>query len=514
MKEKTYKNYRFLLYLFIAVFAIMIAGDVVLLVLIVTGNNQLFISYLFFFDNITAAISLALASFYAKKLSDFKIALSSVKEFFKSEHFVYNETVFKRKLTKRLKAKRGLGAVASFGVKGLYSEVLSLYGSDEVKQINEIILSEISSAFNSHPYLYAFNLLDNFLIYSSGDNCAPFYKKIVEVADKISEKIQTSEGLPSLIILIGSYEINRGDQVDDIIRKSNIALKDNASTRLVNDVVVFTPEMSTEGFSRKDLSYELSRGLEEGQLEVYYQPKYDLKLQRFYGAEALIRWNHPVRGLLPPSLFIPFAEQSGLIVQLDRYVFRHVAMDIAKWEKERKRLLKISVNLSRRSVYDSSILNYFVSTMAEFKVNPLLIDIELTESVAAKDTTFVTSIIRKIKGLKMSTSIDDFGVGYSSFVALKKIPFDTMKVDKTFIDDIEIDKKARDMVERVISLGHCLDMKVIAEGVQSAKQVEILKKLDLDAIQGFYYSKPLSCFDYENFLANNRFEGGSKGGKQ
>jgi EAL domain-containing protein (putative c-di-GMP-specific phosphodiesterase class I) len=134
------------------------------------------------------------------------------------------------------------------------------------------------------------------------------------------------------------------------------------------------------------------------------------------------------------------------------------------------------------------------------------VDIELTESLAAKDTVFISSIIKKIKAMNFSTSIDDFGVGYSSLASLKKIPFDNLKIDKSFIDDIEVDKKARDMVSCVIELGHNMGMKVLAEGVQTEHQVDILRKLKLDDIQGYYYSKPMPSFEYENFLVKNPFE--------
>jgi len=179
---------------------------------------------------------------------------------------------------------------------------------------------------------------------------------------------------------------------------------------------------------------------------------------------------------------------------------------VQKWEKGENRLLKISVNLSRKSVYDPGLIDYFQTTLDEYKVNPLLIEIELTESVAARDTIYVAALLKKFKAMGLSTAIDDFGVGYSSFSSLKKIPFDTLKIDKGFIDDIEVDKKARDMVQCVIDLGHSLEMSVIAEGVQSEAQVTILRKMGLDSIQGFFYSKPLPNYDYVKFLGENPYE--------
>jgi EAL domain-containing protein (putative c-di-GMP-specific phosphodiesterase class I) len=278
--------------------------------------------------------------------------------------------------------------------------------------------------------------------------------------------------------------------VDQAIQRASYASKYNVTTRFSSDVMAFSPDLMGESDNERDLSYELLRAIDEGQLEIYYQPKFDLKNKRFYGAEALIRWNHPSRGILPPALFIPFAEESGSIVDIDHYVFRHVCQDISRWGKDKKRLLKISANLSRKTVYDPTLLAFFDKTIKEYNVNPLLLNMELTESLAARDTIFLSTVIRQIKAMGISTSIDDFGVGYSSFSSLKKIPFDILKIDKS------------------------LSMSVIAEGVQTEKQVEILRKMNLDAIQGFYYSKALSNFDYQKFLEANPFEKKKDGGTE
>jgi EAL domain-containing protein (putative c-di-GMP-specific phosphodiesterase class I) len=397
--------------------------------------------------------------------------------------------------------------VACLGVKNLNSEVLSLYGADAVKQINEIIFRCIYERWvDKKEYFYAFNILDDFLIYNDTSDPQNFYKELKELSETILQRLKEPGNLPACRIILGAYPIATGDKPEQIVQRAAYAEKYNVSTRLSDEVVIFSSDMVGQNETNRDLSYELKRALDEGQLEIYYQPKYDLKGAKFYGAEALIRWKHPMRGVLPPSLFIPFAENSGKIIDIDRYVFRHVCQDIQKWEEADGRLLKISVNLSRKSVYDPGLIDYFQATLQQYKVNPLLIEIELTESVAARDTIYVAALLKKFKQIGLSTAIDDFGVGYSSFSSLKKIPFDTLKIDKAFIDDIEIDKKARDMVQCVIDLGHALEMSVIAEGVQSDAQVEILRKLGLDSIQGYYYSKPLPNFDYVRFLSDNPYE--------
>ena len=279
--------------------------------------------------------------------------------------------------------------------------------------------------------------------------------------------------------------------------------------------MLFDRSLVKEEEERKTLEEEITRALENEEFQIYYQAKWDIKAGRFYGAEALIRWKHPTRGIIPPSSFIPYCESSQKIVEIDHYVFEHVCADIAKWNAETKRRLVVSVNLSRRSIYDPSLLTFLEETLAKNRLLPNQIDIELTESLAAQNIVYISAIIRRIRAIGFLTSMDDFGVGYSSLSSLKNIPFNTLKIDKSFIDDIEIDPRSASMVQSIINLVHALDMKVIAEGVEAHKQVEILSSLGLDAIQGYYYSRPLERSRFESFLSSNIFEGkgDKKGGR-
>lgn len=488
-----------------------VASAVSLLITTLTKATDPTVSAIIFFAIIVCMIVISVLLYViARRWDAITEEVNFTSEYFATPNTIWTTEKMKRFLASESRGRKKIvGVIGAVGIKDLYGELLSLYGEEVTKNINDLIYQVIESHYKGKGEThYAFNRVNDFLIYCKTDDPSGFYEELGILSKEISMKIEETGSLPGVTALVGGYEIREGDSPEQMLTRAAFAEKHNSSTRLSGDVMVFAKEMMGDTESTRDLSYELSRALDEGQLEVYYQPKYDLNLKKFYGAEALIRWNHPVRGLLPPSLFIPFAEQSGKILDVDRYVFRHVCMDIARWEKEKKRLLKISVNLSRRSVYDPTINAYFLRTMEEYHVNPLLIDMELTESLAAKDTIFISSVIRKLKQEQFDTSIDDFGTGYSSLAALRKIPFDTMKVDKSFIDDIEIDKKARDMVGSVIELGHGLDMKVIAEGVQTSSQVEILRKLHLDAIQGFYFAHPMSAFDYEAFLVKNPFEKG------
>ena len=508
MKNNKLSFYNWAILISFVFLGFFIGGDLgLLLTRISKGTITTTFAVLFFVDNVLSISTIVLISYLLSERKRIRSEQASTKEYFQNEHFVYTETSFISALTSKMKRKKLRGVVACLGIKNLNSEILSLYGADAVKEINEIIFRCIYERWvDQKEYLYAFNILDDFLIYKETDDPQSFYKELRELSEQIIKALKEPGNLPACRILLGAYPIAPGDKPEQIVQRAAYAEKYNLSIRLSDEVVVFSNDMVGQNETNRDLSYELKRAIDDGQLEIYYQPKYDLKGAKFFGAEALIRWKHPIRGVLPPSLFIPFAENSGKIIDIDRYVFRHVCQDVQKWEEADGRLLKISVNLSRKSVYDPGLIDYFQATLQEYKVNPLLIEIELTESVAAKDTIYVAALLKKFKQIGLSTAIDDFGVGYSSFSSLKKIPFDTLKIDKAFIDDIEIDKKARDMVQCVIDLGHSLEMSVIAEGVQSEAQVNILRKMGLDSIQGYFYSKPLSNYDYVKFLAENPYE--------
>ena len=236
------------------------------------------------------------------------------------------------------------------------------------------------------------------------------------------------------------------------------------------------------------------------------RPKYDLKLGRFGGAEALVRWRHPEPGLLSPANFILFAEQSDLIIKIDHYVLEKVCKQLDEWRGKGQRLLPISVNISKRTLFTGNIINHLIKVTDKYNINPMLLEIEIVESPSLQDILLLLSIVKKFKNLKVKIAIDDFGTGYSSLSYIKKIPFDVIKIDKAFLDDVDIDQKSRLMIKNIIDLAHILEAYVVMEGVQDEKQVRMLEDMGADCIQGFYYSRPLPPEEYQHFLEDNLFE--------
>ena len=251
---------------------------------------------------------------------------------------------------------------------------------------------------------------------------------------------------------------------------------------------------------------ELQEALEKGEFVVFYQPKYNLNKKEFVSAEALIRWDSKRYGLLAPTKFLGKAEAMGLIHEIDTYVLKKVCEDLNDLRKRGKRMLPVSVNFSLYEFYSSNFLDTIIDTLEKYDIPTNLVEIEITEATSQANQFLSVSIIKKLKERGIRVLMDDFGVGFSNIGNLKKIPFDCIKIDKSFIDGITADIKSREIVKFLINLCKINDMEVVAEGVDSKEQVELLKKAKCDIIQGFYYSKALSKVDYEKFLADNPFE--------
>ena len=251
---------------------------------------------------------------------------------------------------------------------------------------------------------------------------------------------------------------------------------------------------------------ELAKALENNEFVVYYQPKFDLSNKRFISSEALIRWQSEKYGLLSPTKFLGKAEAAGLTHDIDTFVLRKVCENLNDLRRRGKRLLPVSVNFSLYEFYSAGFLDTIIGIMDEYNIPPHLIEIEITEATSQANQFLSISIIKKLKERGMRVLMDDFGIGFSNVGNLKKIPFDAVKIDKSFIDDITTDTKSREIVKFLIGLCKVNDMEVIAEGVDDKEQVEILRKNKCDTIQGFYYSQALSKQDYEKFLADNPFE--------
>jgi diguanylate cyclase len=257
-----------------------------------------------------------------------------------------------------------------------------------------------------------------------------------------------------------------------------------------NGYALFEPKMEENAVDQLDLHRDLRNAVELGQLQLYYQPKIGVTDGRVKGMEALLRWNHPERGIIGPEVFIPLAERSGLINGLGNWVINEVCRQMLAWSQEGMRM-SVAINLSVHQLRQDDLVDSIRQALKRYRLEPSQLICELTESVAMNDIEATQSFFRKLAVIGVGLSIDDFGTGYSSLSYLRQLPARQLKIDRSFINDLETNNEARAIVKAVINLAHVLDLSVVAEGVETEGQRKILEELKCDELQGFFFSRPM-----------------------
>ena len=263
----------------------------------------------------------------------------------------------------------------------------------------------------------------------------------------------------------------------------------------------FSEELNVQAQKRLDLEVRLREAMQQGHLELYYQPKVCLKGHHIMGVEALIRWNDPEKGLIPPLDFIPFAEEAGLILPISNWVLEQACKQVVIWQRSGRRSIKMAVNLSVRQFQDPGFVTQVQAILQETGVNPELIELEITESMLMDNMDDMLKILHQLKGLGVSLAIDDFGTGYSSLAYLKTMPIDVLKVDRAFVKDLPHGKNDGAIARTIIVLAQQLGLSVVAEGIEALEQAKFLTESGCDIGQGFLYSRPLTIEALEEKLS-------------
>ncbi len=254
----------------------------------------------------------------------------------------------------------------------------------------------------------------------------------------------------------------------------------------------YSREMDADVQQNFDMLRDLREALARNELELFFQPKVDARSGKVTAAEALIRWNHPTRGMVMPGDFIPLAERSGLIGPLGDWVIEAACKQARAWRDKGLRM-RVAINLSAYQMRQDDIADRITDALARYRIHPSLLTCEITESAAMEDTLATQETFRRLGELGAHLSIDDFGTGYSSLSYLRQLPAQELKIDKSFVKDIESGDDARAVVDAVVKLAHALGLKVVAEGVENTRQQEILVELGCDELQGYLFAKPMSA---------------------
>ena len=292
--------------------------------------------------------------------------------------------------------------------------------------------------------------------------------------------------------------------MEDLLRDADVAMY-RAKSASKASYAVFEPSMKSDALEQLQLASDLRRAIENDEFVLHYQPRIEMSSGKVVGMEALLRWKHPERGLVWPDDFIALAEEMGLIIPIGREVIAEVCQQARGWHQQfvHNPPLLMSVNISARQLQDPTFAEDITQILQEFKVDPNAFELEITESVVMGDQDDIFDRLSELKRLGVRLAIDDFGTGYSSLSYLRRLPVETLKIDKSFISGLGRNPKDRLIASATISLAQTLGLAVVAEGVETARQATHLRKLGCDLAQGYYFAKPLTSKDASEFIAAN-----------
>ena len=290
-----------------------------------------------------------------------------------------------------------------------------------------------------------------------------------------------------------------GDDAGSLIRRAEIAMY-HAKEAGRHTMYFYKVGMGERVAERQALNQALREALEHAQFELHYQPQIALASSQVTGMETLIRWRHPQQGMMRPDRFIGLAEETGLIVPIGAWALRTACLQAARWRADGHGALRVAVNLSSRQFRDADLVRLVADILHESGLAPSCLELELTESLVMHDVELAISTMHELKAMGVKLAIDDFGTGYSSLAYLKRFPVDVLKIDQSFVRDIARDSASASMVAAIISLAHELGLRVIAEGVETAHELEFLRSRSCDEVQGYLYSRPVPAADFVRTL--------------
>src|SRR5699024_10547635 len=290
-----------------------------------------------------------------------------------------------------------------------------------------------------------------------------------------------------------------GNDYDTIIGSADIAMYNNKK-ELNKDYQFFDRQLRQDVLDRTMLEMDMQNAIERNQFELYYQPKYDLHTKKMTGVEALIRWNHPVKGFIPPFKFIPVAEDTGAIIPLGKWVLERACKQLKEWHDAGYEELTMAVNISIAQFNHPKFNHFITQALEAVDLESKYLNIEITESMML-DKREDEAKLKSLRDLGVEISIDDFGTGYSSLSYLSNFPFTHLKIDQSFIHDFTDSNKA--IIQTIISLAKALHVRVVAEGVEEEIHEDFLESLNCDEVQGYFYAKPIPAEKFENLLKSD-----------
>ena len=378
-----------------------------------------------------------------------------------------------------------------------FKEVNDVYGHDEGDELLRQVAKRLQTTVRKEDTLARLGGDEFTIILEDIKTIHDIYTVTTKILSLFKEPLILQHGKHYVGASIGvSVYPDDTSELKDIIKFSDTAMY-KAKEAGKNRVAFYSKEMSDEIIERNNLLTKMHKSLENEEFIVYYQPQIDARTNEITGLEALVRWNNPQDGIVPPSKFIPLAEESGFIIELDHYVMLHAMEQIVSWYKKGLNPGKISLNLSTRQLENKGFVHRLLGLMKSTGCKPQWITLEVTEGHIMLNPDLAINVLQKIDAMGITVAIDDFGTGYSSLAYLKRLPIKKLKIDQSFVTELPNDEEDVKIVKTIIGLGKSLEMELIAEGVEEKEQKDFLVENGCHIIQGYFYSKPLPAKDIE-----------------
>ncbi|WP_137743591.1 bifunctional diguanylate cyclase/phosphodiesterase [Robertmurraya siralis] len=433
-----------------------------------------------------------------KKIEDRIVQLA----YFDQDTGLPNRIKFTEKLNETLqRAKKKKRHIAVLAIDlDRFKMINDSLGHDAGDEILKEISERIQDAIPSGAYLGRFSGDKFNLFLSKNVNMEEIIKVAKMILRKVTDPIHFSEKEFYITASIGiSLFPNDGKDEITLLKNADIAMN-RSKYPGGNRITLYSKKMNEEAFKRLELESYLRKALQKHEFFLCYQPLIDLKTGKLYGSEALIRWNHPVLGLVPPGDFIPLAEEAGLIEEIGSWVLKTACKQNKQWQNLGMEGLTVSVNVSANQFQQTKFVKEVKRALADAHLEPKYLTLELTESTMLRNIDHSIEVMKSLQKLGVRVSIDDFGTGYSSLSYLKDLPINTLKIDRSFINNLSLETTDIAIVKAIITMGYGLAVKVVAEGVETEEQIKLLKDLNCHYAQGFYLHQPLTAVDFEKML--------------
>jgi diguanylate cyclase (GGDEF)-like protein/PAS domain S-box-containing protein len=404
-----------------------------------------------------------------------------------------NRSLFRQALNKALQRAERSGKMLSILFFDLdrFKNINDSLGHDAGDEVLRAVAERLTACVRKIDMVARFGG-DEFAVLTEGltaeDQASTVARKILEALSK-PMILAGRQYRPAASIGISTYPTD-GRDVQALLKNADIAMY-RAKEEGRGTFQFYSEMLNTHSVQRLEFESNLSNALNNHEFVLYYQPKVDLATGRVAGLEALIRWNSPQLGFVSPGDFISIAEETGLIVPMGRWVAQTACVQNRAWQKGGLPLLRIAINISARQMADKGLVEFISDTVRKTGLTAESLELEITESAVMSNQEHAEKVLKDLKELGFHLTMDDFGTGYSSLAYLKRFPFDSVKIDRSFVSGIPESKDDSAIVEAIVAMAHSLQLKVVAEGVETKEQFDFLRTLGCDQIQGFYFSKPI-----------------------